>query len=97
MGRKWRPDYAKNVADEIKWQVTTFGVKEVLIYDDNFSIDKNRAIEICNIIIESGINIKFQFANGLRVDNVDIQLLIKLKKMGTWFMGIAPKSGIGKS
>jgi anaerobic magnesium-protoporphyrin IX monomethyl ester cyclase len=93
MGRKWRARSAENVVDEIKWQVREFGIREILIYDDNFSLNRKRAEKICDLLISDKVNIKLQFSNGLRVDNLDYDLLIKLKKAGTWFMGLAPETG----
>jgi anaerobic magnesium-protoporphyrin IX monomethyl ester cyclase len=93
MGRKWRARSAENVVEEIKWQVRELGVREILIYDDNFSLNRKRAEKICDLLIHDKIKIKLQFSNGLRVDNLDYALLIKLKTAGTWFIGLAPETG----
>lgn len=93
MGRKWRYRSAENVFEELKWQVSEFGIKEILVYDDNFSLNRKRAEKICDLIIANNLKIKLQFSNGLRVDNLDYQLLEKLKMAGTWFMGLAPETG----
>ena len=93
MGKKWRPRSAENVAKEIMWQISEFGVKEILIYDDNFSLNRKRAEKICDLIVEQKLKIKIQFSNGLRADNLDLSLLKKIKKAGTWLMGIAPEVG----
>ena len=42
---------------------------------------------------KSSIEVKLQFSNGLRVDKLDYSLLVKLKKAGTWFIGLAPETG----
>jgi radical SAM superfamily enzyme YgiQ (UPF0313 family) len=93
MGRKWRARSAEHVVDEIKRLVNDLNVREICIYDDNFSLDRKRAEAICDALIEGKISVKLQFANGLRVDNLDVKLLEKLKAAGTWFMGIAPEVG----
>lgn len=93
LGKVWRARSAKNFVDEVEWQVNNFGVKEICIFDDNFTLDIKRVNDICDGIIERGINVKFQFTNGVRVDRVNKELLIKLKKAGVWLMGIAPESG----
>jgi len=93
MGRKWRARSAENVVAEIKWQVSEFGIREILVYDDNFSLNRERAEKICDLIIANNLNVRLQFSNGLRVDNLDYPLLQKLKKAGTWFMGLAPETG----
>ena len=93
MGKKWRYRSASNVVNEIKWQVYELGVKEICIFDDNFSLDKRRAEMICNQLIEEKVPITLQFTNGLRVDCLDYNLLYKLKEAGTWLIGLAPESG----
>ena len=93
MGKKWRARSAEHVVGEIKRLVNDLKVREICIYDDNFSLDRHRAEAICDALIEGKVSVKLQFANGLRVDNVDVKLLEKLKAAGTWFMGIAPEVG----
>lgn len=93
MGRKWRPRSSTNVLEEIEWQVRELGVREICVYDDNFSMDKRRAEEICDGIVEKSIDVSLQFSNGLRVDSLDESLLRKLRAAGTWLLGIAPETG----
>jgi len=93
MGKKWRPRSARNVVDEIKWQVNQLGVKEICVFDDNFSLNRSRAKEICDLLIAEKIPVTLQFTNGLRVDCLDHNLLLKLKKAGTWLIGLAPETG----
>lgn len=42
-GRKWRGRTAKDVVDEIEHLVETYDVKEIVIFDDNFLVDRKRA------------------------------------------------------
>lgn len=93
MGRKWRARSPERVVEEIQWLVDRFGVKEICIYDDNFSLNKERAAAICDLLIENKVPISLQFANGLRVDTLDETILAKLKSAGTWLIGIAPEVG----
>jgi anaerobic magnesium-protoporphyrin IX monomethyl ester cyclase len=93
MGKKWRPRSARHVVEEIDRLVNSFGVREICVYDDNFSLDRQRAEAICDGLVERKTSVRLQFANGLRVDNVDLLLLEKLKAAGMWFMGIAPEVG----
>jgi radical SAM superfamily enzyme YgiQ (UPF0313 family) len=93
MGRQWRPRSAENVVAEMKWQVNELGVKEICLFDDNFSLDRKRAERICDLLIEEKVPVTLQFTNGLRVDCLDSDLLAKLKKAGTWLIALAPESG----
>ncbi len=93
LGKKWRARSAKNIVDEIEWQVNKLGVKEISISDDNFTLDRKRVEEVCDIIIKRKIKVKIQLMNGIRADKVDKELLKKMKKAGTWLIAVAPETG----
>lgn len=93
MGGAWRARSAKNVADEIEWQVRALGAREICIYDDNFTMDVKRAEEICDEIIERKIKVRLQLTNGIRVDRLTRATLQKLKAAGVWLVGVAPETG----
>lgn len=94
--KAWRQRSAKNVVDEIEWQVK-LGIKEIAINDDNFTLNEKRAEEICDMIIERGIKVKLQCMNGIRADRVSRELLVKMKKAGFWLVAVAPESGSQKT
>jgi len=79
-GKFWRAHSAKRVFDEIKYQVDKFKVKTIEIVDDNFILNKKRALEIANMIIKEKLDVNFHFDG--RVDNVDRELLTTLRKAG---------------
>ncbi|MDP3729005.1 MAG: radical SAM protein [bacterium] len=89
----WRQRSAKNVVDEIEWQVNTLGVKELWITDDNFTLNRQRSMDIAQMIIDRKIKVYLQLKNGIRVDKVDRELLTKLKEAGLWLLSVAPESG----
>ncbi|HOI09189.1 MAG TPA: radical SAM protein [Myxococcota bacterium] len=92
-GSRWRKRSARNVVDEIAWQVQVLGVREIAVYDDNFSLDRARVLEICDQIVARGIRVHLQFTNGLRAENLDDEVLAALKRAGTWLIGVAPETG----
>lgn len=92
-GQQWRARSAQNVVDELKWQINTLGVKEICIMDDNFTLDRQRAEEICDLILTEGLKFKWQCQNGLRAETLDEELLRKMKKSGCWKICIAPETG----
>lgn len=93
MGYRWRARSPVNVVDEIEWQVRALGIREICIQDDNFSLDINRAKQICELILERNIKVKLQFQNGIRVDYIDRDLLKKMHMAGVWLVGVAPETG----
>jgi len=84
---------AKNVVDEIEELLKKYGVKEIHIWDDNFTINKRRVFEIKEELKKRKINLKFAFPNGLRVDQVDEERLKYLKEMGVYSMAFGVESG----
>ena len=95
MGRKWRAQSAARVVEEIRWLVTDLGVREICIYDDNFSLDRERAVAICDGIIDAKIQVALQFSNGLRADNLDRPLLEEVE--GGGHVAHRPRPGGGGS
>jgi anaerobic magnesium-protoporphyrin IX monomethyl ester cyclase len=80
-GRKWRARTAKNVADEIEYIKNRFPyVNTIFFEDDEFTVDKQRVIEICEEIIKRKIKINWQCSS--RVDTVSEEILIKMKQAG---------------
>ncbi|MFH1776969.1 MAG: radical SAM protein [Candidatus Omnitrophota bacterium] len=79
LGRKFRCRSAKNVVDEME-ECAAMGIKEFFIYDDTFTIDKNRTINICNEIIQRRLHIHWDIRT--RVDTINENMLLNLKKAG---------------
>jgi len=83
----------KNVIDEIHYLKEKFSLNELLIIDDNFTINQKRAEKICNEIIKNRYDILINFSNGLRADTLTPKLIQKLKAAGTYFIAIGVESG----
>ena len=79
MGKRFRARSASNVVDEME-ECTKMGINEIAIYDDTFTLDRQRAMDICDIILSRGLKIKWDIRT--RVDVIDKDLLIKLKQAG---------------
>lgn len=90
---KWRARSAKNVVDEIEYCVKKLGIKEFLFEDENFTLDKNRVLEICDEIIERNLDIAWQTPNGIRASVTNESTLLKMKKSGCYSIVLAPESG----
>ncbi|MCB4790911.1 MAG: B12-binding domain-containing radical SAM protein [Elusimicrobia bacterium] len=92
-GKKWRPRSPKNIVDEIEFLKNEMNVDEISIHDDNFSIDKLRVIDICNLIVQRNINVYIQITSGIRADMCDEEMLKNLKNAGLWLINVNPESG----
>lgn len=79
MGKVFRKRSARNVVDEME-ECLKLGIREIFIYDDTFTVDKQRVIDICEEILRR--NLKFSWDIRARVDTVNEELLALLKKAG---------------
>jgi len=91
--RVFRARSAKNVVDEMELLVTSMGIKEIHIWDDNFVTDKKRVFDICDEILKRNIRVKIAFPNGLRADFLDEAVMRALKEMGVYSIAIGVESG----
>ncbi len=89
-GSQWRARSPKNVVDELELVVKEFGVHSIVIYDDLFTLKKERVIEICQIILEKGLKIKWKCEG--RVDLIDAEMLKWMKKAGCTYIAYGVES-----
>lgn len=93
LGKKFRARSAKNVLNELE-ECVNMGIHSFLFYDDTFTIDRQRVIDICNGIIDRGFKIDWNIRT--RVDTVDDQMLSYLKKAGCTGINYGVESGSDK-
>lgn len=81
-GHKYRVRSAENVVGEFEYIVNNFpDVKEVVIEDDTFTINKERTQEICKLLIQKGLNKKIKWLCNARV-TLDYETMVYMKKAG---------------
>lgn len=84
MGKKFRARSAENILREISY-LASQGIREILIYDDTFTVDKQRVLDICKGIITEKVANKMPditFDIRARVNHVDENLLYYLAEAG---------------
>lgn len=79
-GGKLRKRSARNIAEEIKYLVKNHGVKEILFYDDTFTVFKENVKELCSILISEKVDISW--VCYARVDYIGEELLRLMKEAG---------------
>lgn len=89
----FRARSARNVADEIEFLVKDLNMKEIHIWDDNFTMIRERVFDIRSEILKRGLRVKFAFPNGIRADFLDRDILGALKDMGTYSLALGVESG----
>ncbi|KKR11053.1 MAG: hypothetical protein A2694_01065 [Candidatus Blackburnbacteria bacterium RIFCSPHIGHO2_01_FULL_40_17] len=93
MSRMWRPRSVDNVISEMEYLIDKYKIQHFDVEDDNFTLKKDRAKEICDKIIDKGWKIEWSTPNGIRADTVDEELIKKMKQSGCVRTIVAPESG----
>ncbi|MFH1455568.1 MAG: radical SAM protein [archaeon] len=92
-GVTFRTRSAKNIVDEIEFLVKTYGVKEIQFIDDNMTMIRERAVQICNEILKRKLKIHWSCPNGVRIDSLDEELVKKMKLSGCYSLCLGIESG----
>src|SRR4030043_585424 len=77
LGKIFRARSAKNVVDEIE-ECVQMGINEFFVYDDTFTVNQQRVIDICDEIIKRKLKIGWDIR--ARVDTINKKILKKLKQ-----------------
>jgi radical SAM superfamily enzyme YgiQ (UPF0313 family) len=93
LGKKFRARSANSVVDEIQLCVE-LGVSEFLIYDDTFTVRRQRVVDICDEILRRGLDVGFDVR--ARVDTVDGELLRLMARAGCRGLHYGVESGTEK-
>ena len=90
--RRWRARSPENILEEIKFAKKRFHFKTLTFWDDNFTLDLDRAKKICDLFLAEKLDLKYSLA-GLRADRIDEELIEKLKKSGCIGIAIGIEDG----
>lgn len=77
LGKRFRARSPENVVDEMA-ECAAMGIKELLVYDDTFTLNRARVISICDEIIKRKLYIAWDIRT--RIDVVDEEMLKKMKQ-----------------
>lgn len=89
--KKVRYRSVENILEELEYIKKQLNVPIVRFQDDTFTLNKNRAVEICEGILKRDLNIKW--ICDTRVDKLDKNLLCLMKKAGCIRIKIGVESG----
>ncbi len=82
-----------NVIEEVKLLYHEYGIREIHILDDNFTFYRDYAMEFCVRLIEADIDITWRYANSIRLDTIDEELLKMMKRAGCYCLAFGVESG----
>ena len=92
-GRQWRGRSPANVVEEVKFLVDKYGVREFAPWDDNISINKTRLLQICQGLVEAGLDLKWATPNGIYLPSLDEELLSWMVRSGYYRATFGIESG----
>ena len=79
-GSTWRPRSVDSVLAEIDEIVNIHRIQSIILYDDLFTVDKERVVGICEGILQKGYKISWKCEG--RVNLVDFDLMKLMKRAG---------------
>jgi radical SAM superfamily enzyme YgiQ (UPF0313 family) len=92
-GRTIRFRSPSRVVDDVERDVNEFHASKIHFVEGTFGVNKKMAIEVCNELIRRGLHEKIEWSTGGRVDNVNKELLEKMKEAGCNYIGFGVESG----
>jgi radical SAM superfamily enzyme YgiQ (UPF0313 family) len=90
-GTKWKPRSAESVLNEIRYLKENHSIKTISFFDETFTIDRGRVVEICDGLINGDLNVTW-YCNT-RANLVDWDLLKLMRKAGCKGMSFGIESG----
>ena len=90
-GRQIRARSPENVAKELEYLIEERGVKHVFFVDDTFTLLPKRAMEICRLIKQRGLDFEW-FCEG-RVDTASEEMYNAMAEAGCWLILFGIESG----
>ncbi len=92
-GNRHRVRSVDKVLDEMELLVKTYGIKELQFIDDNLTLEKERAMQIFQGMIDRKLNLVWNTPQGIALWSVDDEVLKKMKESGCYEITFAVESG----
>lgn len=89
--RKCRYRSVDNVMAEIRSIKDGYRAKNFYFWDDTFTLDRKRVVDICNALIKESLNIRWGCTT--RVDLLDEEILLLMKMAGCDYISVGVESG----
>jgi len=93
MGRKFRPRPPEVVLEELKILYHEYNIRYFRIIDDCSTFDKRNSMKLFSGIVDSDMDISFEFYNGMSIKTLDNELIDVLVESGLLRASLAIESG----
>ncbi|GAG88770.1 unnamed protein product, partial [marine sediment metagenome] len=91
MGKKFRPRSPENILKEIKILYNQYNIREICFYDDTFTVDRERIVQLCKELIKRNLDLIWECRT--RVDCVDGELLKLMAQAGCYRIRFGVEAG----
>lgn len=91
--RTYRLRSIRSVIDEIEYLLTHYKINQLMIFDDNFAVDKKRTLALCAEFVSRGYPEKFNWWAETSVDVLDEEILTAMKNAGCSIISLGLESG----
>ncbi|MFC1834154.1 B12-binding domain-containing radical SAM protein [Thermodesulfobacteriota bacterium] len=93
MGNRLRIRTLEHVFAEMELLYHDYGVREFHFVDDMFNASKSRVLKFCQMLQEKDWGINYTFPNGLRLNTLDEEMLLAMKRTGAYAFTVGIESG----
>jgi anaerobic magnesium-protoporphyrin IX monomethyl ester cyclase len=87
----WRFRTPENIIAELRIAKDKYDIQDFIVLDDTFNMNKDRAISLCESLVENKINLPW-CAVGIRADHVTDELASAMRKSGCTRVGMGAES-----
>jgi anaerobic magnesium-protoporphyrin IX monomethyl ester cyclase len=90
-GASYRARSLAAVADEVEDLVANYGARGIKIFDSTFTLSRRHVEGFCDELTRRGLVVPWECE--IRVDNVDEELLAKMREAGCYYVDVGVEAG----
>lgn len=95
-GFKYRYHSPGRVLEEVDLLVNQYGARQIAVLDDNFVVERQRTIDICEGLMRRGLHKRLVWTTAARADQVDLELLKLMKRAGFVLVSFGVETGTAR-
>ncbi len=93
MGKKVRHREPESLIEEIELLRDKYNIHEIQFMDDNFSVDRNFVLRVCELMIEKNLGVDWGCPPGVRLDCIDDETVGMMRRAGCYSTSVGIESG----
>ena len=93
-GLTYRWHSESRIVETLKILIEKYNQKYILFFDDNFSVNKQRVIKLCESIVQAGLHEKCSFGVQTRADNLYEDLIPAMKRANFTTVTFGMETGV---